>query len=457
MQPMKLGVIILAAGQGTRMKSALPKVLHPLAGRPLLSHVITTARGLNAERIAVVYGHGGEQVPETISQPDLLWVEQARQLGTGHAVEQAMPGMEEVDRVMVLYGDVPLIGQDTLAALNRAAASTELALLTVTLDDPSGYGRIVRNAEGQVDRITEQKDANAQELAIDEVNTGILVADCARLQQWLKRLEDDNAQGEFYLTDIVAMAVGEGVEVHTAQPEDEFEVMGVNDRLQLSRLERHYQLSMARELMRQGVTLADPARFDIRGALTTGQDVEIDVNVVIEGNVTLGSNVRIGANTVLRNTEIADGVQIRENCVIEDARIGSGSAIGPFSRIRPETTLAAGVHVGNFVEIKKSQVGEGSKINHLSYVGDAEVGSGVNIGAGTITCNYDGANKHKTVIGDDAFIGSNSALVAPVRVGVDATIGAGSTIAKDAPDGALTVTRSKQLSVKNWKRPKKSK
>ncbi len=454
---MKLGVVILAAGQGTRMRSELPKVLHPLADRPLLGHVIATARGLGAKRIAVVYGHGGERVPGAFTDSDLIWVEQAQQLGTGHAVEQALPAMAEMDRVLVLYGDVPLTSLDTLHGLLQAAEQTQLALLTVTLADPTGYGRIVRDDQDRVLRIVEQKDASAAELEIDEVNTGMLVADRPSLVQWLGQLENDNAQGEFYLTDIVAKAVAEGGEVHSAQPGEAYEVMGVNDRLQLAELERCFQRLQAERLMRQGLTLRDPARFDLRGTLTVGRDVEIDVNVLIVGDVTLGDDVRVGANTVIRNSRIGDGVQIFENCVIDRAEVGAASIIGPFSRLRPETVLSERVHVGNFVEIKKSEVAEGSKINHLSYVGDTTVGRSVNIGAGTITCNYDGAFKHRTIIGDDAFIGSDTQLVAPVEVGAGATIGAGSTITRDAPPEALTLSRPRQTSIPGWSRPRKEK
>ncbi|MET0100695.1 MAG: bifunctional UDP-N-acetylglucosamine diphosphorylase/glucosamine-1-phosphate N-acetyltransferase GlmU [Sedimenticola sp.] len=452
---MKLGVVILAAGKGTRMKSALPKVLHSLAGRPLVSHVIGTARELGAEKIAVVYGHGGELVPRSMNDPDLAWVEQAEQLGTGHAVEQALPAMSGMDRVLVLYGDVPLTARSTLSTLIDVASDTELALLTVDLDDPTGYGRIVRDDQGNPVRIVEQKDASEEELGINEVNTGILVADGAKLNAWIDRLENENAQGEFYLTDIVAMAVAEGIEVHSAQPANVHEVMGVNDRVQLAELERHYQRANAERLMREGVTLYDPGRFDLRGSLKAGSDVVIDVNVVIEGDVTLGSNVTVGANTVLRNVTVGDNTVILENCVLEDASVGADSRIGPFSRLRPGARLVGGAHVGNFVEIKNAVVGLGSKVNHLTYVGDAEVGEGVNVGAGTITCNYDGANKHKTVIGDGAFIGSNTALVAPVTVGEGATIGAGSVISKDAPAEKLTVERGRQITLNNWQRPLK--
>ncbi len=452
---MKLGVVILAAGQGTRMKSDLPKVLHPLAGRPLLGHVIDTAHGLGAQRIAVVYGHGGRRVPEAFPGAGVEWVEQVEQLGTGHAVEQALPAMAGMERVLVLYGDVPLTSRATLEALLQAGEQTPLALLTVTLDDPTGYGRIVRDDAGRIARIVEHKDASDAERTIAEINTGILVADGPSLARWIGRLENDNAQGEFYLTDIVAMAVAEGAEVASAFAADPHEVAGVNDRVQLAELERWHQRRQAERLMRDGVTLRDPARFDLRGTLTAGRDVEIDVNVLIEGDVVLGDGVRIGANSVIRHSRIGDRVQIFENCVIEQAEVGEASRIGPFARLRPETVLASQVHVGNFVEIKKSEVAEGSKINHLSYIGDSSIGRSVNVGAGTITCNYDGAYKHRTVIGDDAFIGSDTQLVAPVTVGAGATIGAGSTITRDTPEGGLTLSRSKQVSIPGWQRPRK--
>lgn len=451
---MKLGVVILAAGQGTRMRSSLPKVLHTIAGRPLVAHVIQTAQGLGAEKVAVVYGHGGEQVQQAITDTSLVWAEQAEQLGTGHAVEQAMFAMQDMDRVLVLYGDVPLTNAETLTRLIEQSTDTALSLLTVTLDNPTGYGRIVREA-GQVTRIVEQKDASPAELALCEINTGILIADRKRLADWLTRLESNNAQGEYYLTDIVAMAVAEGIEVSTAHPDAPYEVEGINDRLQLAALERQHQKNQAETLMRQGVTLRDPARFDLRGNLTAGQDIELDINVLIEGDVTLGDRVRVGANTVIRNSQIAEGVWIKENCVIEDAVVGRDSIIGPFARLRPATVLAERVHVGNFVEIKKSDVAEGSKINHLSYIGDATIGRTVNVGAGTITCNYDGVNKFRTVIGDNAFIGSDTQLVAPVTVGAGATIGAGSTITRDTPEETLTLSRAKQLSLADWKRPEK--
>ncbi len=452
---MKLGVIILAAGQGTRMKSSMPKVLHGIAGKPMVSHVIDTAKGLAAEKIALVYGHGGDQVQQVIQDAELDWVEQAEQLGTGHAVEQALPSMVSMDRVLVLYGDVPLTSLATLQRLIDLSAKTALALLTVSLDDPSGYGRIVRNSEGRVERIVEQKDATPEQLAIAETNTGILIADGEKLQQWISQLDSNNSQGEFYLTDIVAMAVSEQIEVETAHAENLAEVSGVNDRVQLATLEREYQQLQAESLMRQGVTLVDPARIDVRGEVQVGQDIAIDVNVILEGQVSIGSGVRIGANTVIRNSTIAAGVWIKESCVIENAVVGEESIIGPFARLRPDTQLAAHVHVGNFVEIKKSTVAEGSKINHLSYIGDAIIGSTVNVGAGTITCNYDGVNKFQTVIEDGAFIGSDTQLVAPVTVRAGATIGAGSTITREAPSETLTLSRAKQVSLKNWARPKK--
>lgn len=451
---MKLGVVILAAGQGTRMKSSLPKVLHPLAEKPLLGHVIDTARGLGADCIAVVYGHSGAQVQECF-QSDLVWVEQSQQLGTGHAVEQALPAMEGMDRVLILYGDVPLIGLETLAALQHTSKQSSLVLLTVMLDDPTGYGRIVRDENRRIRRIVEQKDAQPEELVLQEINTGIMLVAASRLISWIARLEKNNAQGEFYLTDIVAMAVAEGIEVGSVQPKDPFEVMGVNDKVQLALLERHLQSIRSEALMRSGVTLKDPARFDLRGSLNVGRDVEIDINVLIIGDVVLGDNVSVGANTVIRDSRIGNDVVIYENCVIDSAAVGEGSRIGPFARLRPDTDLAADVHIGNFVEIKKSRVEQGSKINHLSYIGDCTIGRKVNVGAGTITCNYDGANKYRTVIEDNAFIGSDTQLVAPVTVGAGATVGAGSTITKNVAPGTLALSRSKQVGLTGWKRPQK--
>jgi bifunctional UDP-N-acetylglucosamine pyrophosphorylase/glucosamine-1-phosphate N-acetyltransferase len=451
---MKLGIVILAAGQGTRMKSRLPKVLHHLAGRPLLKHVVDTAIELRPEQVVVVYGHGGEQVRRAIDDPRLQWVEQREQLGTGHAVQQALPRLAGLDRVLVLYGDVPLIRAQSLQRLIDTTESA-LGLMTVDLEDPTGYGRSVRDGAGNVLRIVEEKDADPSEKAIREINTGIMLVGLERLQHWLQRLSPNNAQGEYYLTDIIAMAVHEGVAVHVAQPADPVEAEGVNDRAQLARLERVLQQWQAEALMARGVTLRDPARFDLRGSLETGMDVEMDVNVVIEGKVVLGDGVRVGANTVLRDVTVEDGVTILENCVIEEAHVGAGSRIGPFSRIRPGTRLVGNAHVGNFVELKNSTIGLGSKVNHLSYVGDTHMGAGVNIGAGTITCNYDGAHKHRTLIGDHAFIGSNTALVAPVSVGDGATIGAGSVITRDAPAEKLTLARAKQVTIEGWTRPKK--
>ncbi len=452
---MTLGVVILAAGQGTRMRSKLPKVLHPLAGRPLLDHAIQAAKRLSPTRIVVVYGHGGEQVKGAFSDPDLIWVEQEEQLGTGHAVAHALPELQDVDQILVLYGDVPLLRDRTLTSLTTACMYTDLALLTAAFENPIGYGRIVRDTDGRIQRIVEHRDATASELEIKEINTGILIAKRESLSGWVERLDNSNSQGEFYLTDVVSLAVADGVSVQSSQPEDLDEVAGVNDRAQLAHLERRFQEWQADRLMRKGLSLRDPNRFDLRGNLAFGQDVTIEANVLLEGEIHLGDNVAIGANTVIRNCRVGDGVVIRENCVLEDAVIGVDCTIGPFTRIRPETELANNAHLGNFVEIKKSQVGTGSKINHLTYVGDSTIGSSVNVGAGTITCNYDGANKHRTLIGDGAFIGSNSSLVAPAEIGSGATIGAGSTITGKAPEDTLTLSRAKQMSIKGWKRPVK--
>jgi bifunctional UDP-N-acetylglucosamine pyrophosphorylase / glucosamine-1-phosphate N-acetyltransferase len=452
---MTLGVIVLAAGQGTRMRSDLPKVLHPLAGRPLLAHVLDVAHALGAGRVCVVYGHGGEAVPAALPGYDCHWAEQAERFGTAHAVMQGMPAMAGVDQVLVLYGDVPLIQPETLIRLAGEAAEVPLGLLTMRLANPSGYGRIVRAHDGQIRRIVEHKDATEAELGIDEVNTGILIADRARLSAWLGQVGNANSQGEYYLTDVVALAVAEGVQVASVEPAYDEEVAGVNDRVQLAALERWYQRHGAERLMHAGVTLLDPARFDLRGRLETGRDVTVDVNCVFEGEVRLGDRVRIGPNCCLRDCSIGTDTQILANCVIDGARVGAGALVGPFTRLRPEADLAEGTHVGNFVEIKKAQVGQGSKVNHLTYVGDARIGKGVNVGAGTITCNYDGANKHLTVIGDGAFIGSNTALVAPVTVGDGATIGAGSTIGRNAPAGKLTLTRAPQVTIDGWQRPQK--
>lgn len=452
---MKLGIVILAAGQGTRMRSRHPKVLHTLAGRPLLRWVLDVALELHADRTCVVYGHGGERVPDALSNVDCVWALQAEQRGTGHAVMQAMRAMRDVDRVLVLYGDVPLIEPATLERLVSAAASTDLGVLSVSLPDPTGYGRIVRDASGQVLRIVEHKDADDAERSICEVNTGVVVADRQRLDGWLERIGNDNAQGEYYLTDIVALAVGDGCAVATAQPSAPEEVAGVNDRLQLAALERYHQRRVADELMRAGVTLMDPARLDVRGRLIAESDVTIDVNVLVEGEVRLGEGVRVGPNCVLIDCTVEADSQVLANSIIERAHVGPRTRIGPFARLRPEAHIAADAHVGNFVEIKKSAIGEGSKVNHLSYVGDSQVGEGVNIGAGTITCNYDGVAKHRTTIGDRAFIGSNTALVAPVEIGAGATIGAGSVITRSAPAEKLTLARARQATIDAWQRPQK--
>lgn len=450
---MKLGVVILAAGKGTRMRSNLPKVLHPLAGRPLLQHVLDAAEALGASGISVVYGHGGDQVPSSFPDVPVSWVEQQERLGTGHAVQQAMPAMQEMDRVLVLYGDVPLIEAETLNRLVADSADAAIGLLTMTLKNPSGYGRIVRDPSGSVQRIVEQKDATEAETHITEVNTGFVVADRARLDDWLSRIDNDNVQGEYYLTDIIGLAAAEGETIVTTQPEASQEVAGINDRVQLAELERYHQRRLAEALMRAGVTLQDPNRIDIRGQLECERDVTIDVNLICEGRVRIGAHSSIGPNCVLKDCEIGAGVRIEANSIIEGARIEAEARIGPFARLRPEARIGRRCHIGNFVEIKKSSIAETSKVNHLSYIGDAEIGPGVNIGAGTITCNYDGVNKHLTRIGANAFIGSNSALVAPVTIGAWATIGAGSVIARDAPEGQLSLTRSAQQSIPSWKRP----
>jgi bifunctional UDP-N-acetylglucosamine pyrophosphorylase / glucosamine-1-phosphate N-acetyltransferase len=454
-----LSVVILAAGQGKRMRSALPKVLHRLGGKPLLEHAYRAARDLRPEQVYVVYGHGGEQVRDALGYLGVRWIEQDRQLGTGHAVAQALPfidsGRDPGDTVLVLYGDVPLITSETLDRLAKASDGGRLALLTAELPDPSGYGRIVRDAAAHVQRIVEDRDASPVERAIGEVNTGMMAVSASHLKPWVARLENQNAQGEYYLTDVIAMAVADGIAVEPVSPATVFEVMGVNDRVQLALLERRYQRCQAEQLMRQGVTLLDPARFDLRGDLQTGQDVVIDVNVVLEGRVRLGDRVTIGPNNCIRDADIGDDASILPNCVIEGAEIGRGARVGPFSRLRPETRLAEEVHIGNFVEVKKSAVMSGTKINHLSYIGDAEVGRDTNIGAGTITCNYDGANKHKTVIGERVFIGSDTQLIAPVEVGHGATIGAGTTLTEDAPPGQLTLGRARQTTIAGWERPKK--
>ncbi len=452
-----MDVIILAAGQGKRMRSVLPKVLQPLAGKPMLAHVIDTARSLEAGRIVVVYGHGGEVVREALNAPDLAWARQDPPQGTGHAVQQAMPLVEDGGIALVLYGDVPLIGAATLRRLLAAASEQSLALLTVGMDKPTGYGRILRDEAGRVQRIVEEKDATPAERLVQEVNTGILAAPVARLRQWLSQLRNDNAQGEYYLTDIIAMAVADGLEVITAQPDAFEETLGVNNKTQLAELERIHQKNIARRLTDEGVTLIDPARIDVRGELICGRDVEIDVNCVFEGRVELGDGVRIGANCVVVNARIAAGTKIKPFSHIEDTVMGEACIIGPYARTRPGTVLGQDVHLGNFVEVKNSVIADHSKANHLAYVGDADIGQRVNVGAGTITCNYDGVNKFRTVIEDDVFIGSDTQLVAPVRVGQGATLGAGTTLTKDAPAGQLTVSRARQVSVPGWQRPEKIK
>jgi bifunctional UDP-N-acetylglucosamine pyrophosphorylase/glucosamine-1-phosphate N-acetyltransferase len=450
-----MNIVILAAGQGKRMHSNLPKVLHPLAGKALVSHVIDTARSLSPRSLCIVYGHGGDAVRSALAAPDLSWALQEPQLGTGHAVRQALPCLDGQGTTLVLYGDVPLIRAETLRRLVHAAADG-LAVLTVELADPQGYGRIVRNAAGQVVRIVEQKDATADEKKIREINTGIMAMPTDRLGEWLGRLSSDNAQNEYYLTDVVGMAVEAGLPVRTASPEHEWEVLGVNSKVQLAELERIAQRTGAERLMEQGVRLADPARIDVRGELRCGRDVFIDVNCVFEGEVVLDEAVEVGPNCVLKNARIGAGTRLAAFTHIEDAVVGADGMIGPFARLRPGTELAEDVHVGNFVEIKKSTIAAHSKANHLAYIGDATIGSRVNVGAGTITCNYDGANKHRTIIEDDAFIGSDTQLVAPVTVGRGATLGAGTTLTKDAPPDSLTISRARQTSITGWKRPVKA-
>ncbi|MBS3952105.1 MAG: bifunctional UDP-N-acetylglucosamine diphosphorylase/glucosamine-1-phosphate N-acetyltransferase GlmU [Methylomicrobium sp.] len=452
---MKLTTVILAAGKGTRMRSAMPKILHKIANRPLLEHVYDMSRELDNNEIKIIYGHGGDQVLETLKHLEAEWTEQKEQLGTGHAVQQVQSQIADEAIVLILYGDVPLLKLNTVQKLLEGARES-LALLTVTLANPSGYGRIVRNELNKVVKIVEEKDAAAAQKTINEVNTGILAVRGGLLKSWLSRLENNNAQKEYYLTDVIEMAVNDGFEIVTSQPATEDEVLGVNNRLQLAHLERVFQKEQAENLMAEGVTLADPARFEVRGHVEKlGIDIEIDINVILEGSINLGNNVKIGANCIIKNAIIHDDVEILPNCIIEDAEVGRGSRVGPFARLRPQALLADNVHIGNFVEIKKTKIATGSKVNHLSYIGDSVIGSHVNIGAGTITCNYDGVNKFQTIIGDNAFIGSNSQLVAPVSIGNNATIGAGSTITKDTPDGQLTLARAKQITIASWQRPVK--
>ncbi len=456
---MSLEVIILAAGQGTRMKSKLPKVLHQVAGKPMVGHVIDTAAGLDPISTHVVIGHGGDQLRQffshTYADQGLNVVEQTEQLGTGHAVDQAMPAVAAESVALILYGDVPLTRLDTLRGLVERAQQGNLALLTVELANPTGYGRIVRDHDHQVVAIVEQKDASEAELAIREINTGIMALPAAWLKQWLPQLSSDNAQGEYYLTDIIAMAAQSGRSIAAIHPDSEQEVQGVNNRLQLAELERWHQLQQANHWMTEGVTLADPARVDFRGDIAIGQDVSLDINVILEGKVVIGDNVSIGANCVIKDSSIAAGSVIKAHSMLDETLVGESCDIGPFARLRPGTILANRAKIGNFVETKKTTVGEGSKINHLSYVGDATLGKAVNVGAGTITCNYDGVNKFQTEIGDNAFIGSNTSLVAPVVVGAGGTTGAGSTITKSIDEGALGVARGRQANLKGWKRPEK--
>lgn len=449
-------VIILAAGKGTRMRSNLPKVLQPLAGRPLLGHVIETAKKLQAANIITIYGHGGDLVRNAFNQEKVEWVEQTEQLGTGHAVKVTLPVLAKEGVSLILSGDVPCVQQSTLQRLVEASIETGIGLVTLTLEDSTGYGRIVRK-NGKIQAIVEHKDATDEQRQIKEINTGIYCVSNAKLHEWLPKLSNENAQGEYYLTDIVAMAIADGMEIASIQPEFAFEVEGVNDRLQLAALEREFQQHQAKTLMQQGVHLIDPSRFDLRGQLLVGKDVRIDINVIIEGECSFGDNVEIGAGCIIKNTQIAANTKVQPYSVFDSAVVGGNVQIGPFARLRPGAQLSDDVHIGNFVEVKNSSIGLGSKANHFAYLGDAEIGSGSNIGAGTITCNYDGANKHKTIIGDEVFIGTNNSLVAPVKIGNGATTGAGSTITRDVADNALAVERSQQFTKENYQRPQKVK
>jgi len=450
-----LEVIILAAGKGTRMFSNKPKVLHQLAAKPLLQHVIDSAKKLGSDSINVVYGYGGKQVQDKITDKVLNWFEQKEQLGTAHAVQQALDNINDSADVLILYGDVPLLSSETLKLLLKEKENSALSLLTARLENPAGYGRIVRNSKNNIIKITEEKDAGDDIKQINEINSGVMIIDGDKLKLWLKRINNNNAQGEYYLTDLIELAVQDGERVTSYTTRDNKEIEGINNKVQLAELERHYQKNQAKKLMESGVTIIDPHRFDLRGHVDIGKDVTIDINVIIEGQCKIGNDVIIGANTIIKNTIIGDGVTILENCVIEDSVINNGCNIGPFARLRPETQLGENAKVGNFVEIKKANIAKGSKVNHLSYIGDTQMGENVNVGAGTITCNYDGANKHLTKIGDNAFIGSNTALVAPIEIGEGATIGAGSTLAKNAEPGRLTFSRAIQKSISGWKRPTK--
>ena len=450
----KINVVILAAGMGKRMRSDLPKVLHSIAGKPLVSHVLDTARGLSPDTICVIYGHGGEQVPSILAASDIQFTKQEPQLGTGHAVQQALPFLNDALPTLILAGDVPLTQVSSLRALVKAAGPDKLGILTVNLNDPTGYGRILRES-GKIKQIVEHKDATPQQLATNEVNSGIMIMPTPKLKLWLASLSNNNAQGEYYLTDIVAKAVADGVEIVSAQPSAEWETMGVNSKVQLAELERLYQHNQAQLLLEQGVTLYDPQRLDVRGNLQCGRDVMIDVGCIFEGNVTLEDGVQVGAYCVIKNAQIAKNSSIKPYCHIDGSTIGSAAHIGPYARLRPGTQLASDVHIGNFVEVKNCQIAAHSKANHLAYLGDATIGERVNIGAGTITCNYDGVNKFRTVIEDDAFIGSDSQLIAPVTVGRGATLGAGTSLSKNAPADQLTVSRARQVSIPGWQRPVK--
>ncbi|WP_261903357.1 bifunctional UDP-N-acetylglucosamine diphosphorylase/glucosamine-1-phosphate N-acetyltransferase GlmU [Vibrio fortis] len=453
---MNFSAVILAAGKGTRMYSNTPKVLHTLAGKPMVKHVIDTCNGLGAQNIHLVYGHGGDQMKATLAEESVNWALQAEQLGTGHAVDQASAHFADDEKVLILYGDVPLISAETIENLLDAQPTGGIALLTVVLDNPTGYGRIIRR-NGPVVAIVEQKDATDEQKLIKEINTGVMVATGGDLKRWLSGLSNDNAQGEYYLTDVIAAAHDEGRAVEAVHPNSPIEVEGVNDRSQLARLERAYQAEQADKLLKQGVMLRDPSRFDLRGELQCGIDVEIDVNVIIEGSVSIGDNVTIGAGCVLKDCEIDDNTVIRPYSVIEGATVGEDCTVGPFTRLRPGADMRNDSHVGNFVEVKNTRLGEGSKANHLTYLGDAEIGQRVNVGAGAITCNYDGANKFKTIIGDDVFVGSDSQLIAPVTIANGATVGAGSTVTRDVAESELVISRAKERKIANWQRPVKKK
>ena len=450
---MSAEVVILAAGQGSRMRSTLPKVLHTLAGKPLLQWAVDAVRPLQTEKLHIVIGHGGDQVQSALQHEAVNWVEQAEQKGTGHAVAQALPDIADDAAVLITYGDVPLIAPQTLTSLLSCIDDSTIAILSAHVDDPSGYGRIVRDSSDNVTAIVEHKDASAEQLAIAEINTGVVAAPASALKRWLPQLQANNAQGEYYLTDIIAMAVADTFAVAVANPQDLIEIQGVNSRLQLQDLERGLQYQRAQQLMEAGVSVADARRLDIRGELSAGSDCFVDINCVFEGTVTLGRNVHIGPNCLITNSRIGDGVEIKANSIVEDADVSAACVVGPFARLRPGSVLGNGVKVGNFVEVKKSRLADGAKVNHLSYIGDAEVGSDTNVGAGTITCNYDGVNKHKTQIGKGSFIGSNTSLVAPVNIGDNATIGAGSTITGNVDDNELAVARGRQRNIRNWKRP----